>query len=77
MRALKLLMSESTLKSFVVTIQAREGIETCEETHTVRIRRVTIQAREGIETQYPCNILIDVVAKKVLGHPVPVPGKKI
>ena len=36
-----------------------------------RLSTVTIQAREGIETQYPCNILIDVVAKKCLS-----PAKK-
>ena len=59
------------LDILAVTTQAHEGIETSPVSFDVSLIEVTTQAHEGIETQYPCNILIDVVAKKCLS-----PAKK-
>ena len=51
------------LDILAVTIQAREGIETCEyPTSEKGVKDVTIQAREGIETLHSLpNILHTVV----------------
>ena len=64
MRALKLPSCILTARQGYVTTQAHEGIETSPVSFDVSLIEVTTQAHEGIETQYPCNILIDVVAKK-------------